>query len=77
MVIGWLLLVAVVAVSSWQTQRAVETVRTNTCGAWQGTYQMLNAWAAISLPPAEARWVRERFAADFAAHCGGYEQTTN
>jgi hypothetical protein len=82
MVIGWLLLVAVVAVSSWQvqqleqqTQQAVETVRTNTCGAWLGTYQSLNAWAAISLPPKEAKWVRERFAADFNAHCHGYEQT--
>lgn len=79
---GWLLLVGVVAWTGHQTQQNVQRVeaiavevRTDTCGAWQGQYQFLNAWASKELSEKYAAWVRQRFAADFAAHCSDYEQT--
>jgi putative copper export protein len=89
LVVGWLLLVGVVGYTGYETQQAIarvdataqeihattREVHINSCGAWLGTYQMLNVWAADSLSTKEATRVRERFAADYRAHCSDYTQT--
>jgi hypothetical protein len=79
---GWLLLVGVVAWTGYQTQQSVARVeaiatevRTNTCGSWLGVYNIMNVWASTALSAKEATFWRKRLAADYEAHCSGYEQT--
>jgi hypothetical protein len=79
--VAWLLLIVVNMVNAHRTEVLIQTVQTDlrdttsrVCGAWLGTYQMLNVWASYELSPGAATAVRERFAADFREHCPDYEQ---
>ena len=89
LLIAWVSLVGVVAWSAQQTQALVadtnalvQTVEADildteerVCGAWLGTYQFLNVWAAEALSPEAARAAQTRFTADFKAQCPDYIQT--
>ena len=89
LLVAWVSLVGVIAWSANQIQALIgETnalVRTveadildteeRVCGAWLGTYQFLNVWAAEALSPEAARAAQTRFTADFKAQCPNYVQT--
>jgi hypothetical protein len=57
-----------------EQQELLTTTRREVCGSWLGTYQFLNLWAGKNLLPAAATDARERFVADFKAHCPRYAQ---
>ncbi len=79
--VAWVLLIGVSMYQSAQVSDLIETVdrdvtdtATRVCGAWLGTYQMLNLWATERLEPQRATEQRERFARDFRDKCPGYDQ---
>lgn len=53
----------------------VQETSQRVCGAWQAQYLVVNELAFVVLDDEAANRLREKFAADFRANCGQYEQT--
>lgn len=78
---AWVTLVAVIAVSAWQTEQLIQANRQAiadtqllACGTWTAIYILANEGVAPQLPPKQGQRLRLRLAQDFQAKCPNYIQ---